>query len=369
MGLSASSASTMSPALSPSFHRLSVAQVIADTAESAVIRLLVPNALRDTFVFRPGQHLTIRKPDEDGEHRRSYSICNQPGEDVLAIGVKRVPGGIVSPWLLSLQPGDELEALHPHGSFVIDFASSQKRHYVAIAGGSGITPILALLSHALAEEPESRATLLYGNRDARSTMLLDALLGLKDRYLDRFALHLVYEQELGSLPAHAGPIGDADLAALGRVHGFPREAGERYLVCGPGVMTAKILDGLARLGVRSDAINAEFFNAPASKGAARPLRVSSTPTASLVAVLDGRRWPLAYRPEMGSILEGMLSVNIPAPFACRTAVCGACKGKVITGRAAMRRNYALHKDDVERGYILACQAYPETEDVVIDFDG
>lgn len=346
------------------FHRLEVAEVIFDTPFSAIIRLAVPSDLQDAFAFRPGQHLTVRKPDPGADLRRTYSLCNQPLDDGLLIGVKATPGGNVSPWLLTLRPGDGIEVLRPHGSAAFDFAADNALHYVGIAGGSGVTPILSVLSHALSLEPGSRATLLYGARSRDDLMLLEQLLALKDRHVDRFALHCLAEGEEGE--ATGRRLRNADFAALGRMFGFGAGPADRYLICGPGEMVADVGRALVDLGVPQRHITQEYFtemNLPES-----PVSDEAVHSGSLTAIVHGRRWSIDYDGKKGSILDNLLATNAPVPFACRTAVCGACRARLLVGKVHLLRSYALHPEDISRGDVLLCQAFPLTDDVVVEIE-
>ena len=112
------------------------------------------------------------------------------------VTVKRIGGGLISDWIGDqLKAGDTIEVMVPHGSFTTDFAPANRRHLVGIAGGSGITPVMSLIKTLLREEPESRFTLLYGNRDSSSVIFLETLAALKDKHLGRFEIYHFLDQE------------------------------------------------------------------------------------------------------------------------------------------------------------------------------
>ena len=168
----------------PEFHRLRVRSVEALTADSVVISFDVPPELRAAFRFQAGQHVTVRTDIGGTSVRRNYSICTpategEPAE--LAIGVRHIDGGAFSTFAVKgLKAGDSLDVMTPTGSFgstldsVVEDRAAERR-YVAIAAGSGITPILSMLQTTLAVEPTSIFTLIYGNRSAETTMFRDAL--------------------------------------------------------------------------------------------------------------------------------------------------------------------------------------------------
>src|SRR5690242_9141084 len=182
--------------MSVHFHALKVAEVVPETADANSIRFEVPAELRDAFAFRAGQHLTLRATIDGEEVRRNYSLCTAPAERDWMVTVKRIGGGLFSNWVGDrLRKGDTIEVMVPHGSFTTEFVPTNKRHLVGIAGGSGITPVMSLIKTLLSEEPNSRFTLLYGNRDSNSVIFLEALAALKDRYLDRLELYHFLDQE------------------------------------------------------------------------------------------------------------------------------------------------------------------------------
>src|SRR6059058_3601082 len=148
------------------FHALRVAEIVPETSEANSIRFDIPSDLRERFAFRAGQHLTLRATINGEEVRRNYSLCTAPDERDWMVTVKRIGGGLFSNWVGDqLKPGDRIDVMPPHGSFTTEFNVSNKRHLVGIVGGSGITPVMSLIRTLLRQEPRSRFTLLYGNRD------------------------------------------------------------------------------------------------------------------------------------------------------------------------------------------------------------
>src|SRR5579872_6808919 len=182
--------------MSVHFHALEVAEIVPETAEANSIRFKVPSQLREAFAFKAGQHLTLRATIDGEEVRRNYSLCTAPADGDWMVTVKRIGGGLFSNWVGDhLKAGDTIEVMVPHGSFTTDFTSSQTRHLVGIAGGSGITPVISLIRALVQEEPNSRFTLLYGNRDSSSVIFLEALAALKDKHLGNFEIYHFLDAE------------------------------------------------------------------------------------------------------------------------------------------------------------------------------
>jgi ring-1,2-phenylacetyl-CoA epoxidase subunit PaaE len=365
----------------PVFHPLPVAAVDRLTEDSVAITFAVPAELRETFGFRAGQHLTVRRVDEaSGEDvRRSYSICSTPAELAahgrLRIGVKEIPGGAFSGFAGStLRVGDDIEVLPPLGHFTTAFAPERERHYGAVVAGSGVTPVLALVATALAVEPASTFTLVYGNRYARSVMFTEELADLKDRYPARLHLVHVLSREPGDSPLLSGRV-DADRLARLLDTIVPADRIDEWFLCGPYGMVTDASRVLADRGVPAEAVRTELFHVdeppapprrPAESTASGPLP-AARPDTDVTILLDGR----ASSFRMGAddrVLDAALKVRSELPYACKGGVCSTCRAKVVEGEVSMARNYALEPDEVAAGYVLTCQSSPVTDRLVIDYD-
>jgi len=357
----------------PAFHPLAVADVERLTDDAVAVRFDVPAQLRETFAFRAGQHLTVRRlvPDEP-EVRRSYSICSTPRDlaerGVLRIGVRAVAGGAFSAYAVgTLRPGDTVDVLAPLGHFTTAFAEDRARHYAAVAAGSGITPVLSLVATALATEPASRVTLVYANRYARSVMFADELADLKDRYAARLHLVHVLSREPQSSALLSGRLDASRLAGILTALVDPSTVDEWFL-CGPYGL---VLDAKEVLAERAPGatVHTELFHVddgPPPPPRARPASGSSA-TTSVTMVLDGRASSFEMEPDE-RVLDAALRVRPELPYACKGGVCSTCRAKVVEGRVEMVRNFALEPDETANGYVLTCQSVPLSDKLVVDYD-
>ncbi|MFC4006831.1 2Fe-2S iron-sulfur cluster-binding protein [Nonomuraea purpurea] len=323
----------------------------------AAVDRLTDDAVAVTFAerlpFVQGQHLTVRARPQGEEVRRSYSICS-PAGGPLRIGVKRLPGGAFSEYANDrLGPGDVIEAMPPLGRFHTPLRPDAARHHLAVVAGSGITPVLSLLATTLAAEPKSRFSLVYGNRTAREVMFAEELADLKDRYGPRLNLLHVLSREPQEAPIASGRI---DAARLLPVMG---EA-DHYYLCGPIGLVESARAALR--GIEPGRVHYELFYA----GEPRPAAPTSGGTA-LTFTLDGRTSEVAMRGGE-SVLAAALRVRSDAPYACRGGVCGTCRVRLISGEVGMEQNYALEREELAAGYVLACQSRPATPEVRVDFD-
>ncbi len=357
--------------MSIDFHKLRVAEVKRETPDAVSVRLELPEQLRETFTFRAGQHLTFRREFGGEEVRRNYSVCVSPSEGVLKIGVKKIAGGVFSGWVNDeLKAGDELEVMAPHGSFCWAFDEAARRDYVAFAGGSGITPILSLIKTALAMEPHARFTLFYGNRTSPGVMFLEEIAGLKDRYLDRFAVFHFLEEEEEEIELFNGRLDRAKAEEILSTLVNPKNV-DAFFICGPGPMMDAIEEALAAKGVDKPRILIErFTTGPLSAAQAAAARVLEEKAAGLrmSVTLNGRRMQVAFDPEKHSILDNVRAAGLPAPFACKGGVCATCRAKVTAGEVSMKVNYGLSEQEIADGYVLTCQATPLTEGVALTYD-
>ena len=343
------------------FHCLTVKRVERLTDDSAAITLLVPDDLADAFAFAAGQSLTVRR----GEERRTYSIC-APAGAAPRIGVREVAGGVVSGWLVhTLKAGDTLEVQVPSGTFTPDL-SVPGRH-VLIAAGSGITPMMSIAASVLAADDKSTVTLLYGNRRSDTVMFADEVADLKDAHPARMQIVHVLSREPQEVELHSGRLDAARLSALLPATVDVPAVGHWWL-CGPHPMVTDAIEVLRELGVDPGRIHRELFWV----GDEPPLEATHDDApvgegASLTVVLDGRSSTLTL-PAGTPVLDGAQKARPDLPFACKGGVCGTCRARVTSGAAVMRRNYALEQREIDAGYVLTCQALPQTEEITVDYD-
>lgn len=347
------------------FHTLTVASVEQLTEDSAAITFDVPDELREAYAFDAGQSLTLRRMIDGEDHRRTYSICAAVGERPR-VGVREIPDGLFSHWLVhDVRPGDRIEVQTPTGSFRAD-PDAGGRH-LCIAAGSGITPMLSIVSSMLRHSDDAEVTMLYGNRTSQSVMFAEELADLKNRYGPRFDLVHVLSREPRDVELFSGRL-EADrlrrlLTAL-----VPVGDVDHVWLCGPFGLIADARKVLDELGVEPGKVHFELFYVDEPPPELhRADKVVSGITSDVTIVLDGRT-TTAPMPRDLSVLDGAAATRNDLPFACKGGVCGTCRAKVTDGEVEMRRNYALEDTEVDAGFVLTCQSHPVTETVTVDFD-
>jgi ring-1,2-phenylacetyl-CoA epoxidase subunit PaaE len=360
-----------------SFHPLKVASVERVAEDAACVTMEVPPALRDVFAHRAGQYVTVRRMIGEREERRTYSIVTPPGRGILKLGVRVQTGGRMSGALgLELRAGDWLDVGTPMGRFHTAVSAEREYSYLAFAAGSGITPILSLAAEVLAREPGSRFTLIYGNRSIARTMFLEDTLALKNRYIDRFAVHFVMSREPQQTEWLNGRIDGAKVREL--AHRMAEIAtADEYLICGPGDMVdevrsaIKTLNGSAPIRFErfaagtprtAENIGKEHHAAPAAAPVAQAI------LATISVVMDGRRRSFPMAQSDASVLDAAERAGLELPFSCRSGICATCRARITDGAAVMTHNIALEPWETDAGFVLCCQARPTTATLEISYD-
>ncbi|MDJ0340267.1 2Fe-2S iron-sulfur cluster-binding protein [Streptomyces sp. H10-C2] len=349
------------------FHPLRVTEIERLTDDSVTVTFDVPAPLREAYRFAAGQHIAVRRFMDGSEIRRTYSVCDPApgpgGPERLRVGVRLVEDGEFSVYAhKELAVGDVLDVMPPMGRFILE---PRPGHFVAVVGGSGITPVLSQMATVLAREETARFCLVRSDRSTASTMFLEEVADLKDRYPGRLQLVNVLSREDQQAGLPSGRLDEERLTALLPAL-LPVETVDGWYLCGPFGLVQGAEKALRGLGVARSRIHQEIFHVDDNPAAvtARAL----TPVGSMVAAtLDGRggTWPS----EGGeSVLETVLRNRSDAPYACKGGVCGTCRARLVSGEVRMDRNFALEPDETEAGYVLACQSHPLTDRVELDFD-
>jgi len=380
------------------FHPLRIAELQPDADDAVAIALEVPQELKSEYLGLPGQHVVLRTELEGQEERRTYSLINAPGEWPLRIAARVHENGRMSRHLAEhIKVGDKIDVLPPNGSLTPRLGKAaqgvaSERTYVGFASGCGITPVLAVAKAVLQADRTNQFILFYGNSSTGRVMCLEELLGLKDRYLDRLALHFVMSREPQEVELYNGRVDAARVSELARTV-FKADQVAEYFVCGPGDMIEQVTGALRELNVSADRIHGEHFTVEAgggagAHGAAAGARDATTGVVAVPAgsgaasqgdgiavdavkvtvVMDGRRRTFSMQMDDETVLDAAERAGLDLPFSCRAGVCSTCRTKVISGEVEMAQNYALEDWEVEQGYVLACQTRPKTSTLELDYD-
>jgi ring-1,2-phenylacetyl-CoA epoxidase subunit PaaE len=357
--------------LNTAFHPLTIGEVRRETSDAVSIRFDVPPDLADLYRFEAGQYLTQRMDLGGEELRRNYSVCVSPDDRELRIAVKEVAGGLFSRHAnTELKAGHVIDVMPPMGRFTAPIRPEASHRYVGVAGGSGITPMMSLITTVLKTEPASRFVLLYGNRSTNTVIFLEALAALKNRYLDRLEVYHFLEDEAEEIELFNGRL-DREKCDEVFDHLVDVPSTDGFFICGPGPMMDAAEASLLAKGVAPDKIKIERFTTDALSGE-RLVRAEALQQKAqgltMSVELDGRRAKVSFDAEKGNILDSVRAAGLPAPFACKGGVCATCRAKVIEGSVEMKANYGLSEEEVADGYVLTCQSVPTSETLTLSYD-
>jgi ring-1,2-phenylacetyl-CoA epoxidase subunit PaaE len=349
------------------FHPLTIVARQDETADSVRLALDVPVSLRDVFEFSPGQHLPVQAEIDGKRVRRTYSICSVPGTLPLEIGVRIQPGGAFSEFVSrGLEVGDTLEVMPPFGRFHASIDERAAKTCLAFAAGSGITPVLSIMRATLEKEPGSRVLLFYGNRRQNSTMFIDDLQALKNRFPERLQLYFLFSREEQEFPVFSGRLDEqktGELYDLFCVGLRPTEA----FVCGPDTMLESVRTALLNKGMAGDSIHAERYGAPRNREQPDAVTVDEH-SCNVTVIMDGHQKTFPMSSDGSNIVDAAAAAGIELPFSCKGGVCATCRTHVQSGQVTMANNYALEDWEVEQGFVLACQSRPSSDQLVLDYD-
>ncbi|WP_286957384.1 1,2-phenylacetyl-CoA epoxidase subunit PaaE [Brevibacterium sp. UBA7493] len=357
------------------FHDLKVNGIRELTSTAVEVSFAVPEELADEFSYIPGQHIALRTTIDGTEIRRSYSLCAPPDGKTLRIGVKEVADGLFSTHVRNdLAIGDTIAVMNPQGSFTSRLTKTDTGRIVAIAAGSGITPVMSLAASVLRTHPGVHFTLIYGNRTSTDVMFLEDLADLKDAHMGRFDVHHFLSGEGRSAELYSGRIDEDKLKRLLELV-IPPETVDEWFLCGPLPLVDMARTTLDAHDVDRSRIHFELFTTgkegEGRAGPRRPRRPTTTsgPVRTVTFTLDGRTGK-ATTPQDNpdTILSTALTTRPDVPYACAGGVCGTCKAKLITGTVDMADNYALEPDELDAGYVLTCQSVPTSDSVEVDYD-
>jgi ring-1,2-phenylacetyl-CoA epoxidase subunit PaaE len=354
------------------FHKLAIKEVRRETPECVSVLFEIPEEIKKDFAFKQGQSLTMRTFLNGEEVRRTYSICACPLDDEWRVAIKKQEGGIFSGFANEqLKQGDVLEVMQPVGKFYTDLDPKQKKNYVALAAGSGITPVVSIIKTTLRTESKSQFTLVYGNRNKNSIIFKEELEGVKDKFIDRFSIIHILSRERTDAPINSGRIDLEKLNELNKLISYATV--DEFFICGPEEMIFCVKDFLENRGIDKKKIHFELFTTPGENRKGEVKRKKSEvkeagPTSKISVKLDGIMFDFELGLNAEPILDAALKQGADLPFACKGGVCCTCKAKLLEGEVDMEVHWGLENEEIEQGYILTCQSHPKTEKVVIDFD-
>jgi len=359
------------------FHRLTIAAT-RDLPDGIAISFAIPEQLRAQFNHEPGQYLTVEATIDGEQTRRSYSICSYYKDTNIEIGIKRIDNGVFSNYALGLGAGDAVQVMPPEGRFVTPINKHNYHHYLLIAAGSGITPCLSIAKSVLNDEPNSRITLLFGNKTVSSIMFRNDIAALKDKHTQRFSVLNMLSAERQDIERFNGRISEQTISDLAQAKLLNIPEYHSAYLCGPINMVNSVSTALLSLGMQDNQIFKELFttgNTPATGpigiadlAETHEAQTQETEGKQVTIMLDGSQTHITVDPNKNTILAAAQKAGIDMPFSCAGGMCCTCRCKIIEGSTSMDANFSLADWEIEKGYTLACQARPTSDKLILDFD-
>ena len=352
--------------MAPRFHELTLADVRPETVDAVALSFEISEDMKDNYAFTPGQYLTLRAEINGEDVRRSYSICSPVGSETLDVGVKRIEGGRFSDHAQRLKPGDKVQVMTPQGRFTAPIGGAHD--YLLLAAGSGVTPMISIATSVLEGEPDSTVTMCYANRTTDSVMFREALDDLKDRYMTRFRLTHVMDEEAQDVELFNGRL-DAEkletLATRGLIHPPSYHA---IYICGPQPMIEAASEAMKALGADEDKLKFELFTPSGAPPVASSHTIAKDAVGAQVEVIvDGASRKFEMTP--GTMLvDAATRSGLEIPYSCANGMCATCRCKLTKGEAEMLQNFSLEPWETDAGFVLACQVQPKSDAITLDFD-
>ena len=346
------------------FHTLTIKEIKKETKNAVSIVFDIPTELKNEFTFTAGQYINIKKELAGIELRRAYSICSEPNSNELRVAVKAVDNGTFSVFAnTTLKEGDTLEVQKPEGKFILKTSENNSKNYLAIAAGSGITPIMAMLKAVLTEEPNSTFTLIYGNKTALETIFKTEIDSLQNSFPDRLNLQYVYSQE----EQENALFGRIDKGNINYVvkNKFKNLTFNSAFLFGLEAMIQVATDTLIENNINKNDIHFELFSTPISSEEKATQNFEGT--SEITIIVDDEETTFNMDAKT-TILNAALKEGLDAPYSCQGGICSSCLGKVTEGTAKMAKNAILSDSEIEEGLILTCQAHPTSQKITVDYD-
>ncbi len=346
-----------------SFYKLAIKEIIRETADAVSILFNVPEELQSNYSFVAGQYVNLKVTLDGQEIRRAYSICAAPQSGELRIAVKSVKNGFFSKFANEkLSVGNVIEVGTPEGKFMFEPKADRQKNYAAFVAGSGITPVFSIIKSVLEEEPNSTFVLVYGNKSEKETIFHNQLHNLQLQYVGRLFVQYVYSQST----ADNALLGRIDHTTVNYVLKSKHTEMEfsKYFLCGPEEMIQIVTAALKENNVSDSDIKFELFSTSSSGSKAD---VGASGHTSISILVDDEETTFEMSQQQ-TVLEAALKQGLDVPYSCQGGICSSCICKITEGAAEMKKNQILSDAEVAEGLTLACQAYPTTATIKIDFD-
>jgi len=357
--------------MSDGFYSLRVQRVVAETADAKTFYFEVPEAEKSAFAYTPGQYLTFEAQVGGEKVRRSYSLCTYAGVDAhMAVTVKRVEGGRMSNFMNdTLTEGSSIAVMAPMGKFTMTPDAARSTHYVLFAGGSGITPMMGISKAILNDEPQSKITLVYANRNPESVIFKEALAAMEKQFGERFKVIHSYDQAPFTWFGLKGLMTEDKVSQIIKSKVGGAFDTYSYFICGPAPMMDVVKKGLSACGISPAQVHTEYFTAPTSteKPAESAASGAFNGQSNVTLKVYGKTHTITCDSQT-TILNAAMKQGIDPPYSCTVGVCTTCRAKVHSGELHMLEREGLSDEEIKQGYVLTCQSVPRSAEINLSYE-
>ncbi len=360
------------------FVSLPIIKIQDETADAYSLFFQKPDDPK--FDYLPGQYLTFKVKINGEELRRAFSLSSSPvSDDFLRVTIKREEGGRVSNYLRDkLSVGDKLDILPPMGNFKVKLDPANSKNYILIGAGSGITPLMSITKSVLETEPKSVVTLWYGNRSEDTVIFAKEFEALQAQYGHRFYVHHSLSRASESWTGAKGRLDREKIYKLTSDLFMEDTHRKEYFICGPTGLIQEAEAALEKHAVNFHDVHHEYYAAPApsDEDVAKAYGLDEVAmgevdqeikTRMVKILLDGEEAEFEVVPSK-TILTAAIDADYDPPYACQSGICTTCRCKLKSGVVTMDISEGLSEEELEEGFVLACQSHPLTDNVVLDFD-
>ncbi|SEH28680.1 ferredoxin--NADP reductase [Chryseobacterium culicis] len=350
------------------FHKLKVADKSFLTEDAVLLTFDVTEDLKSSFVFESGQYVTLKSEINNEEIRRSYSICTSPEENSLSVVVKAIDGGVFSTFVKNrIEVGDDLEVSVPEGRFVYHISENSAKNIFLVAAGSGITPIISIVKNILNNEPLSKVTLLFANKQIEDTIFLDQLKALEAQFKETLKVIYIFSRKKQE-HHHFGRI-DYDFLDTQIHKELDVKSFSEFYTCGPEELVKTVHDYLLSIEIPKELIKSElFYSLEGEVGIEEIISEEVKSGQTKVEVIIDQESHYVTVDHKNNLLESLLNEGLDIPYSCKKGNCSSCVGKVISGTVNMKETDVLMDYEIEDGFILSCQSVPTSEELTISYD-
>lgn len=314
-------------------NRMQVHSIVQETPDVWSLQLIN----HDFYPYLPGQYALVSICNSD-ETLRAYTLSSTPGlTPFIQLTVRCLSGGEGSQWLTQqVKKGDYLWLSDAQGEFTC--ANFDDDHYLMLAAGCGVTPVMSMCRYLLAQRPKADIRVIFNVRSPADVIFADAWQQLLQRYPQQLQLTLMAES--GATEGFiAGRINAQIMQQVA-----PDIAHRRVMTCGP----APYMDWIEQY-CREQAVPSHHFQREQFRPSDEIIDTSNELTMTISHPLRSVKVPVGT-----SLLFALEQHQVPVMAACRAGVCGSCKTRILHGEYTTTSSMTLTTDEIAQGYVLAC---------------